>query len=54
MRTQKVERVDGVPLIVHWLLKMHVPELIDATWQPHMVEPLSALQQRILALLQLP
>ena len=35
MSTQKIERVDGVPLIVHWLLKMHVPELIDALWQPH-------------------
>jgi transposase len=32
---QKIERVDGIPLIVHWLLKMHVPELIDAIWQPH-------------------
>jgi len=33
--TQKIERVDGVPLIVHWLLQMRVPELIDALWQPH-------------------
>jgi len=35
LRTQKIERVDSVPLIVHWLLKMRVPELIDAIWQPH-------------------
>jgi transposase len=35
LSTQKIERVDGVPLIVHWLLKMRVPELIDAIWQPH-------------------
>ena len=35
MSTQKIERVNGVPLIVHWLLKMHVSELIDALWQPH-------------------
>ena len=35
MNTQKIERVDGIPLIVHWLLKMRVPELIDALWQPH-------------------
>lgn len=35
MSSQKIERVDGVPLIVQWLLKMRVPELIDAIWQPH-------------------
>ena len=35
MNTQKIERVDGIPLIVHWLLKMRVPELIDAIWHPH-------------------
>lgn len=35
MSRPKIERVDGIPLIVHWLLKMHVPELIDAIWQPH-------------------
>lgn len=35
MSTQQIERVDGIPLIVHWLLKMRVPELIDAIWQPH-------------------
>lgn len=35
MNTQKIERVDSLPLIVQWLLKMRVPELIDAIWQPH-------------------
>jgi len=35
VNTQKIERVDGIPLIVHWLLKMRVPELIDAIWHPH-------------------
>ncbi len=35
MNTQKIERVDGIPLIVQWLLKMRMPELIDAIWQPH-------------------
>lgn len=35
MNTQKIERVDGIPLIVQWLLKMRVPELIDAIWHPH-------------------
>jgi transposase len=35
LRSQKIERVDGIPLIVHWLQKMRVPELIDALWKPH-------------------
>jgi len=35
LNTQTIERVDGIPLIVHWLLKMHIPEQIDAIWQPH-------------------
>lgn len=35
MSTQRIERVDGVPLIVHWLLKMRVPDLIDGLWRPH-------------------
>lgn len=35
MSTQQIERVDGIPLIVEWLLRMRVAELIDAVWQPH-------------------
>lgn len=27
--TQEIERVDSIPLIIHWLLKMHVAEIID-------------------------
>jgi len=29
MNDRKIERVDGIPLIVYWLLKMHVAEIID-------------------------
>ncbi len=29
MSTSKIERVDDIPLIFHWLMKMKVAELID-------------------------
>ena len=29
MNDRKIERVDGIPLIIYWLLKMHVAEIID-------------------------
>jgi transposase len=32
---KSIERVDTLPLILHWLDKMHVADLIDALWQPH-------------------
>jgi transposase len=32
---QRIERVDSIPLILHWLMKMHVQEIIDAIWRPH-------------------
>ena len=27
--TKEIQRVDSIPLIIHWLLKMHVAEIID-------------------------
>lgn len=35
MSTERIERVDSIPLILHWLIKMRVAEMIDAIWQPH-------------------
>lgn len=35
MSKQRIERVDSIPLILHWLMKMHVQEIIDAIWHPH-------------------
>lgn len=35
MSEERIERVDGLPLILYWLLKMRVQENIDALWQPH-------------------
>ena len=35
MSTSKIERVDDIPLIFHWLMKMRVAELIDQIWPPH-------------------
>jgi len=32
---QRIERVDSIPLILHWLMKMRVQEIIDAIWRPH-------------------
>lgn len=31
----KIERVDNIPIIVIWLLKMRVHEFIDSIWKPH-------------------
>jgi transposase len=35
MSKQRIERVDSIPLIVYWLKKMRVQEIIDALWHPH-------------------
>ena len=35
MSTSKIERVDDIPLIFHWLMKMGVAELIDRIWPTH-------------------
>jgi len=32
---QRIERVDDIPLILYWLKKMRVQEIIDAIWLPH-------------------
>ncbi len=31
----RIERVDELPLILSWLLKMGIIEIIDGIWQPH-------------------
>jgi len=35
MAEQRIERVDDIPLILHWLKKMRIAEYIDAIWTPH-------------------
>jgi transposase len=35
MSKERIERVDSLPLIIHWLLVMRVDKIIDAIWQPH-------------------
>ncbi|MCP4370591.1 MAG: IS1634 family transposase [Deltaproteobacteria bacterium] len=32
---ERIERIDSIPLIVHWLLKMRVHEIIDGIYTPH-------------------
>ena len=32
---QRIERVDNIPLIVHWLKKMKIHEIIDSVFIPH-------------------
>jgi len=32
---QQIERVDNLPIIIHWLLKMQVQTIIDRIWHPH-------------------
>jgi transposase len=32
---QRIERVDSLPLILHWLSKMRIQENIDSIWHPH-------------------
>ncbi len=35
MAITRIERVDELPIIVNWLLKMRMAEMIDGIWQPH-------------------
>ena len=35
MPTVRIERVDSLPLILTWLLKMHIHTIIDGIWRPH-------------------
>ena len=35
MMEQRIERVDNIPLIVHWLKKMKIHEIIDSVFIPH-------------------
>lgn len=35
MMEPKVERVDEIPIILHWLIKMRIDKLIDSIWHPH-------------------
>ncbi len=35
MMKQRIERVDNIPLIVHWLKKMKIHEFIDSVFTPH-------------------
>ena len=35
MEEQKIERVDEIPLILNWLMKMRTAEMIDAVWHSH-------------------
>jgi len=35
MTEQRIERVDGLPLVLYWLTKMRIQEVIDTIWQPH-------------------
>ncbi len=32
---QRIERVDSIPLIIHWLMQMKVHEIIDRIYAPH-------------------
>jgi hypothetical protein len=35
MTTLNIERVDNLPVILEWLQRMRIAELIDRFWQPH-------------------
>ena len=35
MSQQSIQRVDDIPLILHWLKAMGVREIIDSVWQSH-------------------
>jgi len=35
MMGTKIERVDNIPLILHWLMKMRIAEIIDSIFTPH-------------------
>jgi len=35
MTEPKVERIDQIPIVLHWLMKMQVDQLIDSIWCSH-------------------
>lgn len=35
MSKRRIERVDSIPLIVYWLKKMRIREIVDVVWHPH-------------------
>jgi transposase len=35
MSQMHIERVDELPIILHWLIKMRVQVIIDVIWHPH-------------------
>jgi len=35
MVISKIERVDEIPIVLHWLTEMHIAEIIDSIWQSH-------------------
>jgi len=35
MMESKVERVDQIPILIHWLIKMRIAPLIDSIWHSH-------------------
>jgi hypothetical protein len=35
MTEPKVERIDQIPIVLHWLMKMQVHQLIDSIWCSH-------------------
>jgi len=35
MTVSKIERLDEIPLILHWLTTMHIAEIIDNIWPSH-------------------
>lgn len=35
MMAQHIERIDSIPLIIHWLMQMKVHEIIDRIYVPH-------------------
>jgi hypothetical protein len=35
MKISKIERVDEIPLILHWLKVMRIASIIDSVWQSH-------------------
>ena len=35
MMAKRIERVDSIPLIIHWLIEMRIHEIIDCIYTPH-------------------
>jgi len=35
MIISKIERVEEIPIVLHWLTEMHIAEIIDSIWQSH-------------------